>query len=74
MKTIKLRLKNEKNFLVTIAIACLILGITTLPFLILEFLWLLDHATFCDELKSAFNVLDNSLANQHLRIFMSTLI
>ena len=39
MKTIKLRLKNENNFLVTIAIACLILGITTLPFLIIRFFW-----------------------------------
>ena len=42
MKTIKLRPKNENNFLVTIAIACLILGITTLPFLIMTSLLLVD--------------------------------
>jgi hypothetical protein len=35
--TIKLRLKNENNFLLTIAIVCFILALTTLPFATMVF-------------------------------------
>lgn len=40
--TTKIRLENEKNFMVTIAIICLFLGVLVLPFLTFSFLIILN--------------------------------
>jgi hypothetical protein len=37
IRTAKIRLENEKNFLVTIAIVCFVLAATVLPFIIMSF-------------------------------------
>ena len=37
IRTAKIRLENEKNFLVTIAIVCFVLAATVLPFIIISF-------------------------------------
>ena len=44
MRTIKLRLKNENNFLVTIAIVCLMLAVMSLPFLTMAFILVMNLA------------------------------
>ena len=43
-RTIKLRLKNENNFLLTIAIVCFILALTILPFTTMAFIFILNAA------------------------------
>ncbi|CAB3998378.1 adenosine receptor A2a-like [Paramuricea clavata] len=42
IRTAQIRLENEKNFLVTIAIVCLALAATVLPFLIISFVSLVE--------------------------------
>ena len=37
IRTVQIRLENEKNFLVTIAIVCFVLAATVLPFIIMSF-------------------------------------
>ena len=44
-RTVRIHLKNESNFVVTIAIVSILQGVTTLPFLSMGFVVMLDAAT-----------------------------
>ena len=70
IRTTKIRLKNEKNFLVTIALVCCVLAVTILPYVAISFVFWIDfieenHASYPPEYFKLvlFFIGSNSAAN-----------